>query len=160
MGYKKRIALGAVMLPALVITTLAAQDWGEPPGPPPDKPGRSGGEARLVRLLGLTEQQASSLAEMRKEQREAARPLLQEQRRIGEQLRKALESAAPDPLAVGRAAIALHASRGRLKALDDRFHRRLMEILDSQQQKKLELLEEMHPHAPGPPEPPPTGERP
>jgi Spy/CpxP family protein refolding chaperone len=159
MGYEKRIALGAVILPVLLITTLAAQDWGEMPGPPPGGPERSGSEARLVRLLGLTEQQASSLAEMRKEQREAARPLWQEQRQIGEQLRKALESAAPDPLAVGQAAIALHASRGRLKALDDRFHRRLMEILDSQQQKKLELLEEMRPHAPGPPEPPPTGDR-
>jgi Spy/CpxP family protein refolding chaperone len=159
-SYKLRIPLGAVILSALVITTLAAQDWGEPPGPPAGRPERLGGDRHLTQVLGLTEAQASSLADMRKEQREAARPLMQEERQIGEQLHKALDSNAPDPLTVGQAAIALHASRGRLKALDDRFHQRLLEILDSKQRAKLALLEEMRPHRPGPPEPPPAGEQP
>ena len=160
MSYKARIPLGAAILSALVITTLAAQDWEEPPGPTADRPERSGGDRQLARVLGLTEQQASSLAEMRKEQREAARPLMQEERQLSGQLRKALDANAADPLAVGRAAIAAHACRARLKALDDRFHQRLLELLDSQQRAKLALLDEMHPHPPGPPEPPPSGERP
>ena len=160
MSYKTRIPLGAVILSALVITTVTAQEWGEPPGPPAGKSEHLGGDRHLAQVLGLTEAQASSLAEMRKEQREAARPLMQEERQLGEQLRKALDSNAPDPLAVGQAAIALHASRGRMKALDDRFHQRLLEVLDSKQRAKLALLEEMRPHAPGPQGPPPMGERP
>jgi Spy/CpxP family protein refolding chaperone len=144
-------SLGTTVLSMLGLMTALAQEPGEgPPGPGPGGP-----PPRLEQVLGLSADQKTALDALRKEQREAARPLFEEQGRLDEQLRKALEATPPDPMTVGQRAIAANAARQRLKALDDSFHQRLVEMLDSKQRQKLQLLDQMRPTRPGPPPPPP-----
>jgi len=146
-------SLGTAVLSMLGLMTALAQEPGEgPPGPGPGGP-----PPRLEQVLGLSADQKTAFDALRKEQREAARPLFEEQRRLDEQLRKALEATPPDPMTVGQRAIAAHAARQRLKALDDSFHQRLVEMLDSKQRQKLQLLDQMRGTRQGPPPPDAVG---
>jgi Spy/CpxP family protein refolding chaperone len=132
--------------------TLLPQD---PPEPPPGRE-RRGGPQDLERLLSLTEDQKAALRQLHEERREAERPLREQERRLDEDVRKALGADTPDPLVVGQAAIALHGARERLRALQQEFHGRLLELLDEDQRRTLQQAERSR-RPPQPPAAPPRG---
>src|SRR5262245_29060588 len=132
------------------------QEGGGPPGRPgggrgPGGPAGPGGDGPpLDRILDMTPEQKTAWDVLRKERREAMRPLWEEQRSLDDQLRDALEAPNPDPAAVGQRAIALHAARKKMKAQADRFHQRLVDLLDAQQKEKLAMFEQMRERGPAP----------
>ena len=149
---KMIFAAGAPLaLTLCVAATLAAQGPGgpRPDGPPPSGGPHAGGRPPfagppLERLLDLNDEQKATFETLKREQHEAARPLLEEQKRIGDQLRQALDSPKPDATAVGRAMIAMRELRRKLDALRDQVDERLLAVLDDQQKQKFQLLREMH----------------
>jgi Spy/CpxP family protein refolding chaperone len=165
-AWMRGTAAGAMALVLAAGMAAFGQEGGGPAGRPgggrgpggPGGPGRDG--PPLDRILNLTPDQKTAWDALRKEQREAMRPLWEEQRRLEDQLRDALEAPSPDPAAVGQRAIAAHAGRKKMKAEGDRFHQRLVDILDAQQREKLAMFEQMRQRGGGPggmggPEPPP-----
>ena len=81
-----------------------------PHGGPGFGPGFGPDPARLAERLGLSEDQQAQLKALREKDREASRPLFEAARQAHEAFREALEAANPDPAAVGRAALAMHAA--------------------------------------------------
>src|SRR5262245_41371051 len=148
---------GAAAAALALVLAVGMAAWGQEPGGPPGRPrgdrgpGGPGGDGPpLDRILNMTPEQKTAWDALRKEQREAMRPLWDEQRRLDDQLRDALEAPNPDPAAVGQRAIALHAARKRMKAEADRFHQRLVDLLDAQQKEKLAMFEQMRERGPAP----------
>jgi Spy/CpxP family protein refolding chaperone len=133
---------------ALSSIAVHAEDYrgrhpGGPPGAPPPQ--------ALDRVLGLSDEQQARFESLRKEGVEAARSILEEQWRIGDQIRQALDNEKPDATAVGQKMIAMRAGQKKLKALRDETDEKLLALLDESQRQKFELLRQMRPE--GPPRP-------
>ena len=158
------------------IASLAALAWlggaalaapQERMGPPPH-----GLAPHLAKALGLSDEQQAAVEALQREQLEALRPVMEQQRQLHEAFQAALEAPNPDPADVGRKALAMHAGMKKAKAAHDAFRERLAWLLDASQKEKLKVLEdsgllpgpERHGFGPGPggpmgmlrhPQPPP-----
>jgi Spy/CpxP family protein refolding chaperone len=151
--------LVAAALAVALCGARAAQAQGPEGHEGPQSPGHEGFRPPpLERVLAMSEEQTQRFQAMRSEKDEALRPLRDQERRAHEDLRKAMEATSPDPTVVGKKALAVHAVMTQMKAIEDRFHERLVEMLEPQQREKLQLLDEMHPHHGGPGSPPPPQE--
>jgi Spy/CpxP family protein refolding chaperone len=137
-----RLALLSVF--ALSSVAAPAEDRGRPRGGPPGPPPPHA----LDRVLGLSDEQQARFESLRKEEAEAARSILEEQRRLGDQIRQALDSERPDATAVGQKMIAMHAGGKKLKALRDETDEKRLALLDETQRQKFELLREMRSDGP------------
>lgn len=113
----------------------------------------------LARALGLSGEQQAAVEALQREQREAVRPAMEQQRQLHEAFQAALEAPDPDPADVGRKALAMHAGMKKMRAAHDAFRERLAGLLDASQKEKLKVLEESgllpgperHPFGPGGP---------
>lgn len=140
----------AIVFTLCLAATLRAQGPGGrgPDGPPPgDRPhghGRMRGGPPLDRLLDLNETQKATFESLHKEHREAVRGVLEEQKKLGDELRQALDAARPDASSVGQKMIAMQVVRKKLEASREQLEKSLEGILDETQKQKLQMLREMH----------------
>jgi Spy/CpxP family protein refolding chaperone len=150
-------ALAAVAALGIGAATLGAQ----PPGGPghggpggPEGIGRPPGQAEhrgpdllnprfLARYLELTEEQREELKAILETHRDAVRPIQEEIRTLGQELRALLESESPDPANVGEIVLEIQAlhqdvAAARQVLLDD-----IRASLTPEQQEKLDRILEI-----------------
>jgi len=101
--------------------------------------GRDGGEG-LARLLGLSEEQKGQVQKLMEGQRAKHEALRDELGKNREQLEQALESANPDPTAVGELAIEGHRLRQEGRALREAQHKAVRALLTPEQQVKFDAM--------------------
>jgi Spy/CpxP family protein refolding chaperone len=132
-----------VAVGAAVMAGAGAFAWAQPVEGRNERQGRrmQRGPERVAEYLGLTEQQREAWKSLREKHRQQAQALHQEGRTLREQVKAALAVATPDPLAVGKATIALEAHRKKMQAQREAFQAQLAETLTPEQKEKWEALE-------------------
>ena len=124
---------------ALVLVLGAAVGSAQPPPPAEGGPwtGRAHG---LTRFLGLSEQQQDQVRKLMEERRAEHQALREKVEKNREELRQALESANPDPAAVGELAIEGHRLRQQGRALREAQDKAVREVLTGEQQVRFDAL--------------------
>lgn len=114
------------------------------PRPLPDGGGgrgpRMGRAEGMARFLGLSEAQKTQVRELmeaRRTEHEALREKLDQNR---DELKKALEAASPDPVAVGEIAIEGHRLHEQGRALRDAQDQAVSKVLTPEQQAKFDAM--------------------
>jgi len=125
----KRFSIALLLL--LVAASLVAQP-AQPPRP---------GVVVLVKYLELTPDQIASWKQIRTETATTVQPLAQQARELAKQLETALSAATPDPTAVGKLAISLHATREQIKAARDAADGKLRATLTADQKTKFDAFQ-------------------
>ncbi|HEV2721299.1 MAG TPA: periplasmic heavy metal sensor [Thermoanaerobaculia bacterium] len=97
--------------------------------------------AWIAKYLELTPDQIAAWKQIHADTAATLRPLAASQRDTRQQLEAALKAPSPDPAAVGKLAIALHATRGQIKAARDDQRAKLVATLTPEQKTKFEALE-------------------
>ena len=100
---------------------------------------------RLTRTLDLTPAQQVTLGRLQEQLETAVRPLAQSMHSAHEQLRALLDTAAPDPAAVGTQAIAIDRARDGMRAAWDRFEADFTASLSETQRAAYRVLQETRP---------------
>jgi Spy/CpxP family protein refolding chaperone len=149
----------------LVMALCAAPALAQPPAPgaPPPPPR---GPERMAEALKLTQEQQAAWAELHEAHRTETKALFEEGRALHEALRAALAETTPDPLKVGKAAIAADQHRKRMDASRRALEDKLAALLDEEQKQRFQALRALRgplgPGGPrgrgpgfGPPPPPP-----
>lgn len=138
----KRVILLITAAALVAALPLAAQ-------PPAAGGGPGAGEAfgaaprlhrALAAFLELTEEQIEAARALRTEARAEAEPLITQLRRQGEALRALLDSANPDPAAVGQAILTLHELKGELRALRESYEADFEALLTPEQLDRFEAF--------------------
>ena len=96
--------------------------------------------ARLAHYLELTPDQIAAWKQIHTDTAALIQPLTASARETRTQLEIALESASPDPAAVGKLAIALHATRARIRAARADARAKLEAVLTPEQKAKFDAL--------------------
>ena len=128
--------LGGAAL-ALVLGAVAGSAQPPPPGEKGPGMGRPDG---MARFLALSEQQQEQVRKVMDEQRpehEALREKIEKNRDL---LQQALESATPDPAAVGELTIEGHRLREQERALRDVQEKAFRGLLTAEQQVKFDAM--------------------
>ena len=146
-GTLKYLAAALVVLGAGM--AVAAQPAAKRGARGPEGPRFERAREAMVDFLGLTEAQQESWKSLREEARKTFEPLMQEQRRLHQELRAALESGSPDATAVGNLMISLHKQRQEMQSLHKSFEERRLAVLTPEQQTKLEAFQEARKMGPG-----------
>jgi Spy/CpxP family protein refolding chaperone len=94
----------------------------------------------MARFLALTEQQQEQVRKAMDEQRPEHEALREKLAKNREQLEQALETANPDPAAVGELAIEGHRLREQERALREAQEKALRALLTAEQQVKFDAL--------------------
>ena len=132
MTQTSRTSLVALCM-VLVAATLALA---QPPG---FRGGSEGDRSdRLAEYLELTDTQRAQWTAAHESFREERQPAVDAMRELREGIRSDLESASPDPTAIGTAMIEVHALEGVLKDLREELNATLTALLDADQQTKWE----------------------
>lgn len=137
MTTRTRTLIAALALALLSLPALFAQRGA---GARPE--GKAGRHGRMAEYLQLTEQQQASARQLYQQLREQTQPLREEQKALREQLRTALAAANPDPTAVGRLVIDIHAKREQMKAAREQMHKSFAALLTPEQRQKYEALQD------------------
>ena len=95
---------------------------------------------RLTRALDLTVDQQRELDRLQAQLGDTVRPLFQSMRDDRDELETMLESADPDPAAVGAKAIALHRAKDQMKSAHDAFEAGIVAMLNETQRAQYEAL--------------------
>lgn len=148
----------ACLLAALPLSPLAAMrgPHGRPfAGGPPAGEARMDRLAqfqseRLTRILDLTPDQQVELGRLQERLEATVRPLGDSMRAAHEQLRTLLESATPDPTAVGTQAIAIDRARDGMRTAWERFETDFSATLTESQRSAYRVLQEARPGHDGP----------
>jgi len=118
-------------------------------GPPPDDfetgpPGPPGPprHEELQQALGLTEDQVRQLTDLRTQEREELRGVLDQLRSKGRALHEAIESQSPDAAAVGNLLIDMKKLRGEMRGTNAGYREKAVGLLSTEQKTKLKALEE------------------
>jgi Spy/CpxP family protein refolding chaperone len=139
--------LGGAAL-ALVLGAVAGS--AQPPPPGERGPGRGRPDA-MTRFLALSEQQQEQVRKAMDEQRpehEAMREKLEKNRDL---LQQALESANPDPVAVGELAIEGHRLHEQQRTLREAQEKALRDLLTAEQRVKFDAMKALREEGPGGP---------
>ncbi len=121
----------------LAITLLAAGTAiAQMPAQHPPRPA-----AILANYLQLTPDQVAAWKQVNTDTAAAVKPLAENARSIGKQLQTALQASSPDPAAVGKLAIAVHALRAQIKALRDSAKSERAAVLTADQKTKLDAFQ-------------------
>jgi Spy/CpxP family protein refolding chaperone len=126
--------LGAVTL--LGASAALAQPFG--PGEGDRGPRGFRGPARFLELTEQQQAAARDIFEQRRPETEALREQMRENRTL---LRESLESGNPDPTSVGELVIEGHALRQKGRALREESKKAFEALLNTEQKRKLEMLE-------------------
>ena len=104
--------------------------------------GRHGFHARMAEYLELSDQQQASARELFADLREKTRPLREEQRATREQLRTALDAPNPDPTAIGRLVLSIHAKGEEMRAARKQADASFAALLTPEQRQKFDALKD------------------
>jgi Spy/CpxP family protein refolding chaperone len=96
--------------------------------------------ARLAHDLDLTPDQITAWKQIHADTAALVQPLAASARETRTQLKAALDSTTPDPAAVGKLAIALHATRAQIRAARADARAKLEAVLTPEQKTKFEAL--------------------
>jgi Spy/CpxP family protein refolding chaperone len=135
---------------ALALGLGAVAGSAQPPPPGERGPGMGRPDA-MTRFLALSEQQQEQVRKVMDEQRpehEALREKLEKNRDL---LQQALESANPDPVAVGELAIEGHRLREQERALREAQEKALRDLLTAEQRVKFDAMKALREEGPGGP---------
>ena len=124
-----------ITLIVLISTIASAQQPRRmrPDGPPPPPP-------RLDEFLNLTPDQQTQIDALHQSQRATVEPLFEAKRAEDEKLRAMLESPAPDPTAIGRQVLAIHAIDQQIKAAHDATEQKVSALLTPDQRVRFEAM--------------------
>ena len=86
-----------------------------------------------LEALSLTDTQKASLDQLRQNLPAAVAPLVEQRRSYRDQIDAALESASPDPTAIGRLVIADHGVGEQIRAFHDQFQTAFQALLTPEQ---------------------------
>jgi Spy/CpxP family protein refolding chaperone len=128
--------LGAAVL-ALVVGPAVASAQPPPPGERGPWMARGG---HMARFLGLSEQQQDEVRKLMEERRADHQALRQKVEKTREAMQQALESASPDPAAVGELAIEAHRLRQQERALREAQDKAIRELLTAEQRVKFDAM--------------------
>jgi len=128
----------------LLAGVLAAQTSGRRGGPPPGllEFGRGGVNSACLDALGLSDAQKTAIAQLRSDLAAAVQPLFVERRGFHEQIDAALQTATPDPTAIGRLVIAAHGVGEQIRSEHERFQTRFEAVLSPDQLTNYRALRE------------------
>jgi Spy/CpxP family protein refolding chaperone len=108
-------------------------------------PGGEGMVDHLAERLNLNEEQKASAKTFVEQFHNEIAPLGEQTRTLHEEIQKELASGNPNATAIGERVIAAHAIHEKMKAAHDAFKEKLGSILDEEQKKKAEEMQErMH----------------
>jgi protein CpxP len=102
--------------------------------------GRHGGD--FMRSLNLTEDQKAQLKTMREQQREALKPVFDQERALREQIREALESGNPDASRIGQLEIQSHRLRQQIRAEREKAMASFVNVLTPEQKAQWEQMKQ------------------
>ena len=139
MTTRTRTLIAALALALLSLPALFAQRG---TGVGARAEGKAGRHGRMAEYLNLTDQQQASARQLFQDLREQTQPLRQEQKALREQLRTALAAANPDPTAVGRLMIDIHAKREQMKAAREQMNKSFAALLTPEQRQKYDALKD------------------
>jgi Spy/CpxP family protein refolding chaperone len=129
------------VLGAGVLALLVGPAVGVAQPPPPGERGPGMGRAhRMARFLGLSDQQREAIQKLMEEQRGDHQALREKLKKNRDAMQQALESANPDPTAVGELAIEAHRLRQQLRALRDAQDKAIRELLTPEQKAKFDAM--------------------
>jgi protein CpxP len=94
------------------------------------------------RALNLTDDQKAQLKAMREQQREALRPVAEQQRALRDQIRQALESPNPDAARIGQLEIQAHQLRLQMRAEREKAMAAFVNVLTPEQKAQWEKLKQ------------------
>jgi len=146
---------GAVV--ALVVGAVAGS--AQPPPPGKRGPGMGRPDA-MARVLALSEQQREQVRKVMDEQRPEREALREKLAKNREQLQQVLETASPDPAAVGELAIEGHRLREQERALREAREKALRDLLTAEQRVKFDAMKALREEGMGGPPEPGPGPRP
>ena len=138
--------LGTALTLALGGSASAQPPASEGPGGVRPRMGRAEGMARFLDLNEAQKEQVRKLMEGRRAEHEALRDEVETN---AEQLKKALEGANPDPVAVGELAIEGHRLRAQGRALREAQDKAVRGVLTPEQQSRFDAMKALR-HEGGP----------
>jgi Spy/CpxP family protein refolding chaperone len=140
----------SITFAVLLLSTLAAsaQLAGRGSGPggggnqgtAPGQDARGQGAAALFRFLELTDDQQAQWIALHEEFRAFVEPIHEQQRALAEQLKALLETASPDPAAVGALIIQEYGLRERVREAGEQLQTDLKALLTPEQLIKYETF--------------------
>lgn len=140
----KRLSITIALVTLVASIAIAQQPRRMGPPPPP----------RLNEFLNLTAAQETQIDALHESMRATIDPLFEQKRSAEEQLRALADSANPDPTAVGRQFLAMHAIDQQIKSAHDAMEQKVAALLTADQKVKFDAFNAARRMA-GPPPPPP-----
>jgi Spy/CpxP family protein refolding chaperone len=125
------LAITFVLGSALAAQTRGAR--GALPGRGHPDAANGGISVGCLEALSLTDTQKASLDQLRQNLPAAVAPLVEQRRSYRDQIDTALESASPDPTAIGRLVIADHGVGEQIRAFHDQFQTAFQALLTPEQ---------------------------
>jgi protein CpxP len=104
-------------------------------------PGRGRRAERLAEYLDLSAEQQATWKSLREKHRADTQPLREEGRALHDRMRAAIDAPNPDATAVGEAALALKAYRGKVRASHEAFKAELAAVLTPEQKTRFEAMQ-------------------
>ena len=95
-------------------------------------------------FLNLTADQKAQWDALHADLKKSVEPLFAQQRAAHDALHTALESANPDPTALGQQLLAIHAIERQIKSAHDAVEAKVAAILTPEQKLKLDALKSVH----------------
>ena len=139
--------LGAVVI---ALGVGATESIAQPP-PPGERGPWMGRADRMARFLGLTDQQQAEIRKLMADRRGDGQALWEKLKTNREAMQQALESANPDPAAVGELAIEAHKLHQQMQALRDARDKAIRDLLTPDQKVKFDAMKAMRPEGMGGP---------
>lgn len=118
-----------------------------------DDPGFGGGRGKMgmhgrhgfgmgLRDLNLTDAQRDQLQQMREQQRESMKPLVEQHRQLRDQIRQALEAGNADATRIGQLEIQAFQVRQQMKAQREKAEAAFVNVLTPEQKAQWEKMRE------------------
>ncbi len=148
------------VLGAIVIALGVGPAAGIAQPPPPGERGPWMGRAdRMAKFLGLSQQQQDQIRKLMEDRRADHQALWDKLKKNRDAMKQALESANPDPTAVGELAIEAHQLHQQAQVLRDAQDKAIRDLLTPDQKVKFDAMKAMRPERMGGPGGPGFGPR-
>ena len=129
------------LITLVAIATMTASLWAQgAPAGPPQRGQRGNPLTHFKDALGLTDAQVQAITNLAQSERTTVQAIMTDIQQKRQTLDGLLNAASPNPTDVGNAAIALHASEGKIAAERNAFISQVKAQLTGEQQQKLDTL--------------------